>query len=106
MRVKITTHIYPTSRRLCITNLTNSSRATYESLYNVDPGSDTLAIDIGCLSGPSPSTPSRADDFNEPFVYGRVYPLLLATVPLCPLVVPAMDDGPASGMEEKDVVES
>lgn len=69
----------------------------YESSYKVDPGNDTRAIDR--LSVPCPSSPSHATAFEEPFVYGREWPLVLDGVPPHPLDLAVADDGPASGGE-------
>ena len=100
--------MYPTSRRLWITNRTNSSLSTYESSYNVLPGSDTLATDDLCFSGACASNSGEGDRLDEPFTKGCEKPLLLDGPALCPLDGPAEDEGPASGCEssETDKAES
>lgn len=94
--------MYPTSRRLWITNRTNSSLSTYESSYNVLPGSDTLATDDLCFSSACASNSGEGDRLDEPFTKGCEKPLLLSTPALCPLDGPGTDDGPASGLESSE----
>ncbi len=94
--------MYPTSRRLWITNRTNSSLSTYESSYRVLPGSDTLATDGLCFSGACASKSGEGERLDEPLVNGCENPLLFTAPALCPLDGPATDDGPASGLESSE----